>query len=120
MYMKAKKLNIYISNTDKFKHRPLHEVIVYAAKRYEMKGASAYRGYMGFGASSRVTNLRFWEITEKIPVIVEIIDTAERIESFIKIILPYFEKIKNGCLITICDAEIVLMKEGEVKKHHGV
>jgi PII-like signaling protein len=116
MYTQAKKLNIYISNTDKFKHRPLHEVIVYAAKRYGMQGASAFKGYMGFGLSSQVTNMRFWEIAEKIPVTVQIIDTPEKIESFMQIVLPYFDKIKNGCLITLDSTEIILVREGKKKR----
>jgi len=60
--------------------------------------------------------LRFWEITEKIPVIVQIIDETEKIERFIDTILPFFDKIDKGCLITLENVEIVLNKSGSIKK----
>ncbi len=114
--VKGKILKIYISNTDKFRHRPLYEVIVYAAKRYGLAGATATRGYMGFGASSKVTNAKFWEITEKVPVVVEIIDTDEKIEHFKSVLMAYIEKIPTGCLVTSENIEIVLIKKGQKKK----
>ena len=50
-----------------YKNEPLYEVIIYAAKRYGLSGATAFKGHVGFGSSSgKITNLRFWEITEKI------------------------------------------------------
>lgn len=113
---KSKILKIFISNTDKFKQEPLYEVIIYAAKRYGLSGATAFKGNIGFGSSSgKISNLRFWEITEKIPVLVMIVDDEEKILSFIKIITPYFEKIKNGCLITTEEVEIILHKNGTAK-----
>jgi len=115
-YKPAKKINFFVSNTDKFKNEPLYEVIIYAAKRYGISGATATKGFMGFGASSNITNMRFWEVTEKIPIVVEIIDEPEKINLFIQKILPYFEKIRNGCLITTENVEIVLKKAGTKKK----
>lgn len=108
----AKILRIFISNTDKFKHEPLYEVIIYAAKRNGLAGATALKGQMGYGASSQISNMRFWEVTEKIPIVVEIIDECYKIENFIEIIKPFFEKVQNGCLITVEDTQIVLSKPG--------
>jgi len=112
---KALRLRIYISSTDKFKHAPLYEVIVYAAKRYGLLGATVLKGYMGFGASSAVHSQKLWELTEKLPIIVEIIDLPEKIEKFTNNILPYFDKIRNGFLITHDKTTIVVYKQG-VKK----
>ena len=56
--------------------------------------------------------MKFLEISEKMPMVVEIIDESEKIEKFIEIILPYFEKIKNGCKITAEKASIILNKKG--------
>jgi PII-like signaling protein len=113
---KAKLLRIYVSSTDKFKHMPLYEVIVYAAKRYQIKGCTVLRGIMGYGLSSKVTSLKFWEFTEKIPVVIEIVDDASKIEAFVNIIQRYFAKIKYGCLITIEEVGILLYKEGSKQK----
>ena len=84
-------LKIYISNTDKFKHRPLYEIIVFAAKRYGITGVTVLKGIMGFGMSGKIYSGKFWEITEKIPLVIDIIDTPEKIDFFIEQISPYFE-----------------------------
>lgn len=114
-YSNAKTLKIYISSTDKFKNEPLYETLVFAAKRYNLSGATVLRGTMGYGKSSGISNVRFWEFTEKIPVVVEIVDTAEKIELFLKVIKPYFEKVTSGCLITLSDTQIILSKAGNKK-----
>lgn len=61
----ASLLRIFISSTDKLKHAPLYEVIVFAAKRNGLAGATVLKGVMGFGASSVIYSLKFWEIQEK-------------------------------------------------------
>jgi PII-like signaling protein len=108
----AKILRIFISSTDKFKHTPLYEVIVFAAKRYGLSGATVLKGVMGYGASRSISSMKFFEISEKMPMVVEIIDETEKIEKFTEIILPYFEKIRNGCMITAEKANIILYKKG--------
>lgn len=112
----AKLLRIFISNTDKFKHTPLYEMIVIAAKRYGMAGATVIKGTMGYGSSSIVRSVKFWEITEKLPVVVEIIDEADKIEKFTEKILPWFEKLKYGCMITVEKANIILYKQGSKQR----
>ena len=112
----ARKLSVYISNTDKFKHSSLYEMIVYAAKRYGIAGATVKKGIMGYGSSNVVISSKFWEFSEKIPVIVEIIDIPEKIELFKnEILLPWMEKISTGCLITEEDVDIVLLMKGSRK-----
>jgi uncharacterized protein len=111
----AKLLRIFISNTDKFKHCPLYEMVVYAAKRYGLSGATVLKGTMGFGSSSVVRSVKFWEITEKLPIIIEIVDESEKIDKFAEKILPWFEKLRYGCMITIEKANIVLYKQGTKK-----
>lgn len=109
----AKLLRIFISSTDKFKHTPLYEMLVFAAKRYGLAGATVLRGVMGFGGSSAISSMKFWELTEKLPIVVEIVDESEKIEKFTEIILPYFDKIRYGCMITVEKANIVLYKTGK-------
>jgi PII-like signaling protein len=108
----ARLLRIYISSTDKFKHAPLYEVVVFAAKRYGLAGATVLKGFMGFGASSVVRSQKLWEITEKLPLVIEIVDEAAKIDGFVETILPYFEKIPKGGLITLEKVNIVLHKSG--------
>ena len=109
-------LRVFLSSTDKFKHEPLYMVIVFAAKRYGLSGATVLKGVMGFGASSAVYSPAYWEITEKVPMVVEIVDESEKIEKFTDTILPYFENIDKGCMITVEKANIILHKQGSLKK----
>ncbi len=108
----AKVLRIFISNTDKFKHNSLYEMIVFAAKRYGLAGATVLKGVMGYGSSSVIHSVKFWEITEKLPVVIEIVDEAEKIEKFTEKILPWFEKLRYGCMITIEKTNVILYKQG--------
>jgi uncharacterized protein len=111
----AKLLRIYISSTDKFKHTPLYEVILFAAKRNGLSGATVLKGTMGYGASNVIQSTNFWEISEKLPIVVEIVDEAEKIEKFTETILPYFDKIRNGGMITLEKVTIVMHKTGSKK-----
>ena len=110
---KAKRLRIYISSTDKFRHSPLSEVIVYAARRYGISGATVFKGIMGYGASSEIYSNKLWEISEKLPLVVEIIDESDKIDSFFESIKPYFDKIGKGHLITMEEISIKLHKTGK-------
>jgi uncharacterized protein len=109
---KVKRLRIYISSTDKFKHSPLYEVIVYAAKRQGISGATVLKGIMGYGASSEIYSSKLWELSEKLPLVVEIIDESEKIDSFFKSIKPYFDKIGKGHIITIDETTVLMHKTG--------
>ena len=111
----AKLLRIFISNTDKFKHSPLSETIVFAARRYGLAGATVLKGIMGYGSSSVVRSAKFWEVTEKLPIVIEIVDESEKIDRFTEKILPWFDKLRYGCMITVEKANIILYKQGTKK-----
>jgi hypothetical protein len=112
---KAKRLRIYISSTDKFEHSPLYEVIVYSARSYGLAGATVFKGIMGYGASSEIYSNKLWEISEKVPLVIEIIDESHKIVSFIEHINPYFEKAGKGHIITVDDTTVLVHKTGNKK-----
>lgn len=112
---KAKRLRIYISSTDKYEHSPLYEVIVYAARSYGLTGATVLKGIMGFGASSEIYSDKLWEIKEKIPLVVEIIDESYKLDSFIEHIRPFFEKAGKGHIITLDETTVLMHKTGNKK-----
>jgi uncharacterized protein len=114
-HSEVKRLRIYISSTDKFKYSPLYEVIVFVARRYGLAGATVFKGIMGYGSSSEIHSSKLWELTEKLPVIVEIIDESDKIFQFYEIIKPYFEKIEKGYVITIESITVVMHNTG-IKK----
>ncbi len=109
---KAKRLRIYISSTDKFEHTPLYEVIVFEAKKSGIAGATVLKGTMGFGASSEIYSNKMWELTEKIPLVVEIIDEADKIDVFLETIKPFFDKAGKGHIITVDETTISLVRAG--------
>ncbi len=76
-------LRIYLSNTDKFKFHQLSETIVFAARRYNLAGATVLKGIMGYGSSQVIHSLKLFEISEKVPLVIEIVDESEKIERFI-------------------------------------
>jgi PII-like signaling protein len=108
----AKLLRVFISSTDKFKHAPLYEVIVFAAKRYGLAGTTVLKGFMGYGASSVIQSQKLWELTEKLPIVIEMVDEAAKIDGFVETMLPYFEKIPKGGLIITQPANIIVHKQG--------
>jgi hypothetical protein len=110
---KAKRLRIYISSTDKYEHSPLYEVIVYAARSFGLTGATVLKGIMGYGASSEIYSNKLWEISEKVPLVIEIIDESDKVEPFIDHIKPFFEKAGKGHLITLDETMVVMHKTGK-------
>jgi PII-like signaling protein len=112
---KAKRLRIYLSSTDKFQHTPLYEVIVYAARKDGINGATVTKGMMGYGASSEIHNNKLWEISEKLPLVVEIIDEPQKIDSFLERIIPFIDESGKGHLITMDETYVVIHKSGTKK-----
>ncbi|HPD95628.1 MAG: DUF190 domain-containing protein [Bacteroidales bacterium] len=110
------RLRIYISSTDKLKNSLLYETLVYQAKRYGLAGATVTKGIMGYGVSSVVHSYKFWEISEKVPVVVEVLDEEPLIEKFYHIILPYLKNMRYGCLVTVDKVDVWLSKPGEKPK----
>jgi PII-like signaling protein len=106
-------LRIYISSTDKTGTELLYEHIIYKAKDQGMAGATVLKGIMGFGASSAVYSVKLWEITEKLPVIVELIDEIPKIEKFYPDLIAILEKSGKGCLVTSQDLDVVFYKPGK-------
>lgn len=101
--MKGKKssmLRIYVGNTDKINGAPLYEIIVHDAKSNGIAGTTVFKGVMGYGANSIVHSTKLFEISQDLPMVVEIVDTDEQINIFLKIIQPYLENPKFGMLIT--------------------
>jgi uncharacterized protein len=109
---KAQRLRIYLSSTDKYEHRPLYETIVYESRSFGLTGATVLKGIMGYGASSEIYSNKLWELTEKVPLVIELIDDSHKLESFIEHIKPFFEKAGKGVIVTIDETTVLLHKTG--------
>lgn len=109
----AKLLRIFIGESDKYRQQPLYEAIVFEAKKQGLSGATVTRGIMGFGANSNVHSAKLFEISSDMPLVIEIVDTEEKIREFTKTVEIWFEKTKSGGLITIEKAEVIRYKAGK-------
>jgi len=109
-------LRIFVSSTDHVKQDVLCESIVFAAKNEGISGATVLKGILGYGASSVLHSIKYWEITEKLPVVIEIVDEEEKIRKFFEIIRPQLETMRYGCLVTIENIEVLLFKSGKGKQ----
>ena len=109
---KAVLLRIFIGSTDKYKHETLNEWIVFQAKESGIAGATAFKGILGFGASSVIHSYKFWEAAEKLPVVIEIVDEEKRVTRFYESIRPVLEAMPNGCLVTVEEVDVLLYKAG--------
>ena len=105
-------LKIFASSTDKIGHDLLYEHLVVLAKQKGITGVTVYRGIMGYGSSNRIDSSRFWELTEKLPVVIEIIDKTDVLDDFYNFIESDLQRVPKGCLVTIQPIEIKLQKTG--------
>jgi len=89
-------LRIFIGESDKSDSKPLYEVIVREARKRGLAGATVLRGFLGFGANSRIHTSKVLRLSEDLPLVVEIVDVEDKIEAFI----PYLDTIIEEGLIT--------------------
>lgn len=84
-------LRIFIGESDRWEHKPLYEAIVLKARELHLAGATVLRGPMGFGASSRIHTAKILQLSMDLPIVIEIVDTEEKIEAFISAIEPMLQ-----------------------------
>ena len=94
---RARRVRIYIGESDRWQGGPLFEAIVMKARELHLAGATVLRGPMGFGAGSRIHTAKILRLSEDLPIVIEIVDTAERIER----LGPHLAEMVTGGLVTI-------------------
>ncbi len=105
-------LRIFVSSTDTVDSKLLYETIVFRAREWGLGGATVLKGILGYGASSVIHSYKFWEVAEKLPVVVEIIDEKIKIMAFYESIRPMLENMRYGCLVTHENVKVLLNKPG--------
>lgn len=73
-------LRIFIGEADTWHGKPLYEAIVQRARKEGLAGATVLRGIEGFGAASRIHTSRILRLSEDLPVVIEIVDTADNVD----------------------------------------
>jgi uncharacterized protein len=96
-------LRIFIGEDDRFEHKPLYEAIVMKARQEHLAGATVLRGPMGFGHSSRLHTAKILRLSEDLPLVIEIVDSEEKIEAF----LPKLDEMMGSGLVTLEKVQVL-------------
>ena len=104
----AELLRIFIGESDKARGRPLYEVIVDEARRRGLAGATVLRGTLGFGANSRIHTAKILRLSEDLPMVIEIVDTRERIAEF----RPELDGMIDEGLVTLEKVRVIAYRHG--------
>ena len=101
-------LRVFVGEQDRWNGKPLHEAIVMLARKEGLAGATAIKGFLGFGAKSHLHTSKLLRLSEDLPVIVEIVDTQEHIDKF----LPHLDEMVQEGLVTLEKANVVMYRKG--------
>ena len=101
-------LRIFIGESDRWHGAPLFEAIVRRAREEGLAGATVLRGMEGFGASSRVHTTKILRLSADLPIVVEIVDRAERIEAF----LPLLDEMVREGMMTLEKVRVIAYRAG--------
>jgi uncharacterized protein len=99
-------MRIHIGERDKYEGEPLYWAIVQLLRKRHYAGATVTRGIMSFGPSSRIHTSRFLELSLDLPIVVECVDTNEKIQA----ILPELDKMVGGGLITLERVKVIMYR----------
>lgn len=102
----GKLLRIFIGEADKWNGKPLYEEIVLLAKKNGLAGATAIKGFMGFGCKSHMHTTKLLRLSEDLPVIIEIVDSEEKVNAFI----PLLDAMVKEGLITLEKANVIIYR----------
>ena len=100
-------LRIFLGESDRWHGKPLYEAIVLKARELHLAGATVIRGIMGFGAASRVHTAKVLRLSEDLPIVVEIVDSEQRIEDFLRTLDGLLEQAGGGGLITLEAVDVI-------------
>jgi len=103
----SKLLRIFVGESDRIGHRPLYEAILLSAREKGLAGGTVLKGIMSYGASSHIHLARLIELSEDLPIIIEIIDHSEKIDEFLSVVNDLFEKCGKGGLITVEKVDVL-------------
>lgn len=101
-------LRIFLGEADRAEGRPLYEVIVKKARERQLAGATVLRGPMGYGHSSRLHRAGLLDLSEDLPMVIEIVDSEARITAF----LPVLEQVMGSGLVTLERVQVIRYGNG--------
>jgi PII-like signaling protein len=104
----GKLLRIFIGESDKADHHALFSMIVKSAKERGLAGATVLRGVEGFGANSRsIHTARILRLSEDLPILIEIVDTEDKIQAFLPVVDGLLERSGCGAMVTLEKVQVL-------------
>ena len=100
-------LRIYLGEEDKLGGKPLFEQIVLKAQELKLAGATVLRGLMGFGADSHMHTAKILRLSENLPVVIEIVDAAERLAPF----QEYLDGVLKDGVVTLEKVQVLRYRQ---------
>ena len=102
----GKLLRIFIGEQDKWHGQPLYEAIVHLAKKEGIAGATAIKGFMGFGRKSHMHTAKLLRLSEDLPIVIEMVDSDEKISRF----LPHLDEMVREGLVTLEKVNVIMYR----------
>jgi hypothetical protein len=106
-------LRIFIGEQDRWEGKPLYDAIVMRAREMHLAGATVLRGAMGYGHATRLHRANFLDISEDLPVVIEIVDTEAKVNAF----LPILDGMMGSGLVTL--EKVGVIQYGRTRNHVG-
>jgi hypothetical protein len=105
-------MRIFVGERDKVQGKPLYEAIVELLRSRHYAGATVLRGIVGFGASSRLHTDRFVELATDLPIVIECVETRERIDA----VLPEIDAMMGGGVVTLERVEVLVHRSSKARR----
>ena len=102
----GKLLRVFVGESDQWQGKPLYEAIVLLARKQGMAGATAIKGFLGFGRHSHIHTAKLLRLSEDLPVVIEVVDSEEKINAF----LPHLDEMIKDGLVTLEKANVVMYR----------
>jgi uncharacterized protein len=106
---RGKLVRIFIGESDTWQGKPLYQAIVERVRERGLAGATVIRGIEGFGADSRIHTARILRLSEDLPILIEIVDSEERIDE----ILPMLDEMVSEGMVTLEAVEVIAYRSSK-------
>lgn len=106
-----KLLRIFVGERDRWNGIPLYEAIVNEARARGMAGATVLKGFIGYGAKAHIHTAKLLDLSEDLPVVIEIVDTAANVKE----LLPKLDGMVKEGLVTIEKVHVILYRAGAAR-----
>jgi PII-like signaling protein len=102
-------LRIFIGESDSWHGKPLYEAIILKSREMGIAGATMLRGMMGYGAASRIHTAKILRLSEDLPIVIEIVDSADKIDA----LLPLIDEMVDEGMITLERVRVIKYRHRE-------